>query len=167
MRRSLKIFPLLFMSLGIISMPEFFAGCASPGAATVRQAERLISQGQGKRIARVDNSDEPAPPAEAPAWARQPSTVPLKPVDTSRKHLLELYAGQQEIINKLEGTANAGSRTNPDVPGAGPSEEGPPSDLPPNISHDDLLRILGQQQKLIKALTNRNAKRDVRLPTGR
>jgi hypothetical protein len=30
-----------------------------------------------------------------------------------------------------------------------------------------LLRILAQQQKLIKALTNRNAKRDGRPTTGR
>jgi hypothetical protein len=157
MRRSIKISRALFLSLAIVSMPELFVGCASQGAATVRQAERLIAEHPAEVLPEVA-----APPAEAPLAAR---TFPLKPVDISRKHLLELYAGQQEIIAALE--ANAGSRTNRDVPGAGPSEEGPPSDLPPNISENDLLRILHQQQKLIKALTNRNAKRDGRLTTGR
>ncbi len=176
MRRSLKICSVLFLSLAFISMPVLFAGCASQGAATVRQAERLISQDQVKQIALLPNSDEPQPPppAEAPAWARRPSTFAPPDMgpgperaDTSRKHLLELYAGQQGIIERLEGKRNAGSRTNPVPPSAGPSEEGPASDLPPNISQDDLLRILGQQQKLIKALTDRNAKRDGRRTTGR
>jgi hypothetical protein len=155
MRQSLKICSLLFLGLAIISMPELLVGCANPGAA-VRQAERLVAEHPAELRAAGQG------PAEAVISAR---TFPLKPVDTSRKHLLELYAGQQEIIVELE--EKAGSRTNPDVPAAGPSEEGPASDLPPNISQDDLLRILGQQQKLIKALTNRNAKRDGRLTTGR
>jgi hypothetical protein len=155
MRQSLKICSLLFLGLAIISMPELLVGCASPGAATVRQAERLVAEHPAELRAAGQG------PAEAVIAAR---TFPLKPVDTSRKHLLELYAGQQEIIVGLE--EKAGSRTNPDIPAAGPSEEGPPSDLPPNISQDDLLRILGQQQKLIKALTIRNAKRDGRLTTG-
>jgi hypothetical protein len=156
MRRSLKICSLLFLSLAIISMPELFVGCASPGAATVRQAERLIAEHPAEVVPAV---------AEGPGEAMRTTTFRRNTVDTSRNHLLELYAGQQEIIKALEG--NAGSRTNPDAPAAGPGEEGPPSDLPPNISQDDLLHILGQQQKLIKALTNRNAKRDGRLTTGR
>jgi hypothetical protein len=79
--------------------------------------------------------------------------------------LLELYAGQQEIIEALE--RNPGSRKPEDAPGGGDDEEGRASALPPNISQDDLLRILGQQQKLIKALTNRNAKRGGPPTTGR
>jgi hypothetical protein len=160
MRRSLKICSVLLLSLAIVSMPMFFVGCASQGAATVRQAEKLIAQHPAQLPA------VGSPPAEGPAESMLATTsFHLKPADTSRKHLLELYAGQQEIITALEG--NAGSRSTRDVPFAGPGEEGPPSDLPRNISQDDLLRILAQQQKLIKALTNRNVKHAGRPTTGR
>jgi hypothetical protein len=155
MRQSFKICCGPLLSMAIISMPVFFAGCASQGAATVRQAERLISNPP------VALPSVGGPPAAGPAESMlATSSFHLKPADTSRKHLLELYAGQQEIITALEG--NAG-----DVPFAGPNEEGPASDLPPNISQEDLLHILAQQQKLIKALTNRNVKHAGRTTTGR
>jgi hypothetical protein len=154
MRRSLKICSVLFLSLAIISIPVFFAGCASQSAATVRESERLIAE---------HSKEVPRPVAEGPAEAMRASSFRRSAVDTSRQHLLELYAGQVEIIRALE----AKTGTTRDVPGAGPSEEGPPSDLPPNISQNDLLQILAQQQRLIKALTNRNAKRDGRPTTGR
>jgi hypothetical protein len=154
MKRNLKICRVVSVSLAIVSTPMFFGGCASPGTATVRQAEKLIAQYPAKLPALG------APPAAGLAESTLATTsFHLKPADTSRKHLLELYAGQQAIITALEG--NAG-----DVPFAGPNEEGPPSDLPPNISKDDLLHILGQQQKLIKALTSRNAKHAGRTTTG-
>ena len=76
-----------------------------------------------------------------------------QPPDTSKEHLLELYAGQQQIIEALE------ARTPEHDPAEGDRAERHASDLPKDISQEDLLRILGQQQKLIKALTNQNAKR--------
>ena len=89
---------------------------------------------------------------EGPAFAMMPPPPALgpnrPPVDTYRKHLFELYTGQQQIIESLEAT-----------------DEGPAMDLPSDISNDELVNILQKQQKLIKALTSRNTngKQSVRL----
>jgi hypothetical protein len=120
-------------STAIISAAALLAGCASQETATVKRAEKLIATYSVKSPKRA-----PAPPALGPGA--------LSP-DVSKKHLLELYTGQQQIIETLE------TRSPERDPAEGDSAERHAADLPEDISQPDLVRILGQQQKLIKALT--------------
>jgi hypothetical protein len=151
---------ILFFGVAIMAVPQLFTGCASPrSSATVREAENLIAARASRHQPKIVKTtpDTMDAPAEGPAFAASPWIGPSETrVDTSRKHLFELYAGQQEIINALEGSARA--KKSKSIPAAGPSDEGPPSDLPSDISNEDLLNILRQQQKLIKALTDRKSK---------
>ena len=160
MKPNLKVYRMLLLSAAIVSMPAWLSGCASSGAdATVRKAEKLVATHPVKRVKMVKQApaqsrsaeEVPDMPAEGPAWASLPPPA-MGPgrADISKKHLLELYAGQQAIIETLE--ANSTSR------GGMSPEEAHASDLPEDISQEDLLRILGQQQKLIKALTDRSSK---------
>lgn len=151
---------ILFSIAATVAISQLFTGCASTGAnakssnaATVRDAEKLIASHPvaKHKSAKARKSAPAAAPivAEGPAFAMMPPPPALgpgrrAPVDTSRQHLFELYTGQQQIIESLEA--------------GGPNGEGHAMDLPEDISTDDLINILRQQQKLIKALTQRPAK---------
>ena len=156
MKPNVKVYRMLLLGAAI-SMPAWLSGCASSGAdATVKKAEKLVATHPVKMVKQApakSRSTEEAPDvvAEGPAWASVPPPA-MGPgrADISKKHLLELYAGQQAIIETLE--VNSTSR------GGMSPEEAHASDLPEDISQEDLLRILGQQQKLIKALTARSTK---------
>jgi len=134
------------LSAVIVSTGVLLAGCANQQTATVKRAERLVATYSVKSAKRGPAKSESAPVSPALGPSSQPP-------DTSKEHLLELYAGQQQIIEALE------ARTPEHDPAEGDRAERHASDLPKDISQEDLLRILGQQQKLIKALTNQNAKR--------
>jgi len=149
MEPSSKIYRIVLLSAAIISMPAWLSGCASSGAnATVKKAEKLIAAHPAVKVKQT----RPSVPAEAPASSlAAPGLGPVPTrADVSKKHLLELYAGQQAIIEALEANARSGGDMSDD--------EAHASDLPEDISQEDLLRILGQQQKLIKALTDRSSK---------
>lgn len=119
----------------IVSTAALLAGCASQETATVKRAEKLIAAYSVKSPKRA-----PAPPALGPGSQRP---------DISKKHLLELYRGQQQIVETLE------TRSPERDPAEGDIAERHASDPPDDVSQADLLRILGQQQKLIKALTKK------------
>ena len=164
MKRNLNIISRrLFLGVALIATSQFFSGCASNhpnSATTVREAEKIIARYPAARKQVAKRSLRKATPAaaevvtsapaEGPGFAMMPPPPALgpgrTPVDTSRQHLFELYSGQQQIIESLEG-----------------NEEGPAMDLPSDISNEELLSILQKQQRLIKALTNRNPKQTVRL----
>ena len=128
----------------------FVVGCASrhsTAAKTVREAEKLVAQyPAAQKNSTTARRKTTSHPAEVPAVGEglgmmppPPALGPSRPpVDAYRKHLFELYAGQQQIIESLEA-----------------NDEGPAMDLPSDISNDELLNILQKQQKLIKELTKR------------
>lgn len=149
------------LSAVIVSTGALLAGCASQQTATVKRAERLVATYSAKSAKRGPAKSRSAgssiAPADGSAMGMTPPVSPAlgpssQPPDIFKKHLLELYTGQQQIIEALE------ARTPEHDPAEGDRTEQHASDLPKDISQEDLLRILGQQQKLIKALTNQNAK---------
>lgn len=78
-------------------------------------------------------------------------------VDSSKEHLLEIYNGQQKIIERMEARQRkkeeqrAGERADNDFTDVA---EGAAAPLPDNISATELLRILEKQQSLIQALSS-------------
>ena len=143
MKRNLNIISRsLFFGVALVATSQLFTGCAhthSNAATTVRDAEKLVAQYPAAKKATPHGAEVAAAPGEGPGFAMMPPAPGLgptrPPVDTYRKHLFELYGGQQQIIESLEA-----------------NDEGPAMDLPPDISNEELVNILQKQQKLIKAL---------------
>jgi hypothetical protein len=117
------------------------AGCAShppsPSVAIINRGERLIAtHGNG--------------------GSQQSSAGRQGSIDSSKRHLLEIYNGQQKIIERMEALQRKkeeqrlGQRSDDFTDIA----EGAAAPLPDDISSSELLRILEKQQSLIQALSS-------------
>ena len=124
----------------IVSIMLLSTGCAShpPArtAAIINRGEQLIAT----------NGTEPVPP----------KTGPAKSVDSSKEHLLEIYNGQQKIIERMETRQRKKEEQrrgehSDDFTDIAESAAAP---LPDDISPPELLRILEKQQSLIQALSS-------------
>jgi hypothetical protein len=130
-----RVFGLFALFAGLL-----FVGCAShPPARTIA----IVNRGENLIATR---GREPAPPKAGPE----------KSVDVSKEHLLEIYNGQQKIIERMEAqqrkqdAQKRGERTDDLTELA----EGQAAPLPDDISPNDLLRIIEKQQFLIQALNS-------------
>src|SRR5437868_6090655 len=99
------------LSAVIVSTAALLAGCASQETATVKRAEKLIATYSVKSAKRGPAKSPSARSSDAPTEGSAMAMTPLvppalgpgsQPPDISRKHLLELYTGQQQIIETLE-----------------------------------------------------------------
>ena len=75
-------------------------------------------------------------------------------IDASKEHLLEIYNGQQKIVERMEARQRQREARRHQENGDEFSEiaEEHAAPLPEDISSDELLRILEKQQSLIEAL---------------
>jgi len=121
------------------------AGCASHppshAAKIINRGERLIGyQGRG-----------------ATSQATLPGSTA---VDLSKEHLVEIYNGQQKLIERMEARQRKKEeqKQGEEVDESSDLAEGRAMPLSDDISSDELLRILEKQQSLIQALssTSRN-----------
>ena len=114
------------------------AGCATqkPSRTTtiINRGEQLIAT----------NGTEPTPP----------TTGPAKSVDVSKEHLLEIYNGQQKIIERMEARQQKKEEEKRGESHFTDLAEAQAAPLPDDISPTELLRIIEKQQSLIQALNS-------------
>jgi hypothetical protein len=86
----------------------------------------------------------------------QPSTSRRTSVNSSKQHLLEIYNGQQKIIERIEARQRKKEehRLGEASDDFADIAEGAAAPLPDDISAIELLRILEKQQSLIQALSS-------------
>lgn len=130
----------------MILIAALSVGCAathqpSREAAIISRGERLIDYRKTR------------------ALSRQRSSSSSTATELSKEHLLEIYNGQQKIIERMEAQQRRKeeqrlARNEEDE--FSDSSEGHALPLPSDISSNELLRILEKQQSLIQALSSKS-----------
>jgi len=129
------------IQLGTVALTVLLsAGCASHS----QPASSVTIVNRGEHLIGYDVPAGPTKPRHAP-------------VDLSKDHLLEIYNGQQKIIERMEARQRKKEQRKLGEEAVDDTEnlaEGRAAPLPDDISPEDLLRILEKQQSLIDSLNS-------------